>query len=354
MSQYSISNEIEESKDRSIDFAVCYNDTKTNLKTFPGITQMFNNGKINDSSSNLAFMKLPDCYRIIKLDWISSKDSDSVENYIWILYITINSTSNVAIIKLEHKDEKIIKCKLSYIAIFTDDKLDIDCIGSMNEKDNVLAMFSVITSNNKISFYNFPIDSMGNQSDKTIPCIKFKEALKSLDVPKGSCKQSWNNQNPNQIAIADSKYNIYIIDIEEGEIILKYHHTHTMEITKILWINYENSKDSFIVTSSHDGNIKFWDLKNPFAPSFVHSIGQRWIYDIEWDPLLNVLHYNSEGKGNSYSCLVFYGTQPPILKKYAVPSQATLVLSIKIIGNLSINSNAKNRSGQCRRGTIHL
>ncbi len=50
------------------------------------------------------------------------------------------------------------------------------------------------------------------------------------------------------------------------------------------------------------------------------------MYHIEWDPILKVLYYNSEGKNNSYSYLAFAGLQPPLLKKYIISSQATLVL----------------------------
>jgi len=281
-----------------------------------------NNGKFSDTVFDLSFMMLQNCHEVLKIDWIIPDSNDAHQNFLWILYKTTYNLSSISIIKLEAK-EKMMECDLYYTIMFDEYIADADCIGILSKKGNKLAMISTITNNEDnttdISFYNIPLNLLKGYHKN----IKLKKPIKSFNLQKELVKLAWNYNNPIQMAVSDKEYNLYLVDIEKNAIILQYHKAHKMRITKIIWIN------NLIGTSSYDGNIKFWDLEDYFSPSLVHSIGQRWIYDIEWDPLLNVLHYNSEGKGNSYSYLTFYGVQAPVLKKYVIPSQATLVLIFK-------------------------
>lgn len=313
----------EEKKEGKRKFEIVWEEERTRWSAGEEAMLMFAKGRLVNSGCDLAVMKLSDCLRVAKLDWVVPESNESHQNYLWILYETTKKTSSISVIKVETK-ENAVKCSKHYTIQFDELILDADCIGSMNAKGNVMAMISLVThskeSTSTISFYNLPLDTAHSN-----PCIKLREPMKSFELHKKICKLAWNCYNPTQMAVSDSEYSLYLLSTEEGATIQRYHRAHAMQVTSIVWIFNALQKPLALATSSHDGNVKFWDLEDPFAPALVHSIGQRWIYGVEWDPLLNVLHYNSEGKGNSYSYLVFYEMQPPILKKYVVPSQATLV-----------------------------
>eukprot|EP00826_Nyctotherus_ovalis_P025607 TRINITY_DN1985_c0_g6_i1.p1 TRINITY_DN1985_c0_g6~~TRINITY_DN1985_c0_g6_i1.p1 ORF type:complete len:331 (-),score=49.95 TRINITY_DN1985_c0_g6_i1:375-1367(-) len=316
----------EEKKEQKREFEVVCEEERTKWSIGEEAMLMFAKGRLVNSDCDLAIMRLPDCLRVTRLDWVIPENSGSQQNYLWILYETTKKVSSISVIKAETR-ESTVKCSKHYSIEFDKLILDANCIGSMNTKENVMAMISLVTHSKEdasiISFYNLPLNTAHSNS-----CIKLREPIKSFELHKKIYKLAWNCYNPTQMAVSDSEYNLYLLNTEQGETILRYHRAHAMQITEILWIFNDRQKAFALATSSHDGNVKFWDLEDPFAPSLVHSIGQRWIYGIEWDPLLNVLHYNSEGKGNSYSYLVFYEMQSPILKKYVVPSQATLVLLV--------------------------
>eukprot|EP01022_Parablepharisma_sp_SALTPOND_P021176 TRINITY_DN4092_c0_g1_i1.p6 TRINITY_DN4092_c0_g1~~TRINITY_DN4092_c0_g1_i1.p6 ORF type:complete len:331 (+),score=20.65 TRINITY_DN4092_c0_g1_i1:5248-6240(+) len=291
-------------------------------------------------------MLLPDCLRVIKFNWVFSANGSS-EQYLWVLYETVTHQSSVTILRLTLKGNHVLSYEICYTVSFEEYISDADCVGCVKEKQNLLAMLVAATiprnAQSELLFYNLPMKVDSSKAKKGAFPILRMDPIKACKAPTYVSRLSWNQQNPVQIAITDNEHNIYVIDIEKAKAVLKYHRAHTMEITKLLWIYedlVEDSKKTFIATSSHDGNIKIWDLEDPFAPCFIHSTGQRWVYDIEWDPLLKILYYNSEGKNNSYSYLAFYGMQPPILKKYIVASQATLVLSYQ---NQSKNRQRHNR-----------
>ena len=303
-----------------------------------------------DTACDFALLPLPNCMRTMKLDWIFSGNhsKDQSEHYIWCLYETFDHTSSISILKTVTQDKHVlIRYEICYTIIFDDFITDIDCTGSTNRESNILCMLAAATSTkgekNEIRFYNLPLN-VEISSTETNVVIRLTKPMKMISAPSKTTKIeriSWNQNVPSLLAMTDSDYNIYIINVEKDQTLLNYFHAHTMEITRVMWINgssdysefeqqQESSSESssVLVTCSHDGNIKIWDPEDPFAPCFVHSTGQRWVYNIEWDPLLKVLHYNSEGKNNSYSYLAFYGIQPPILKKYIIASQATLVIHL--------------------------
>jgi len=297
------------------------NQEKTKIKINEKNVGYFTENLLNENERNyeLAAILLPECYRILKIDWIQT---DSMENgYFWAFYETNSKQKFVSIFKIKFKGNGVEELSILYLLEENSNILDCDCIRTQKElENNILGMMAICTENMKINFVNLPIEIAYHDALQKIVL----KPIKSLEVTQKIVLFSWNQKNPEFIAFTNPEFSLFLLDIEKEQLICKFNKIHYMEITRILWIHDEFEK-SILVTSSHDGNIKFWDIEDPFAPSFVHSTGQRWIYNIEWDPLLKILHYNSEGKNNSYSYLAFIGISAPILKKYILNSQATFV-----------------------------
>ena len=46
-----------------------------------------------------------------------------------------------------------------------------------------------------------------------------------------------------------------------------------------------------------DGSVKIWDYQNdPFVPIYDNFFSKKWVHSLDFDPSINALFFNLEGK----------------------------------------------------------
>ena len=270
--------ELKEGED--VQFIVTSSAQSTSLSVKPGSAAQLCNGHTNNKGTDFSLLVLPFCRRVIKLDWVGPGQLGTTSRYFWVLYETDERVSCVAVLRLDVKDKLLLSSSIQYLCPFKSFIPDADCNGFARESNNVLTMFATLqnidAASSRINFYNLPIQ-VSQTEPGFLPLVTLSE-INSMKI-MGKIEQfAWNKRDPSMIVVSDAAYNIYVINAENSQFLRIYFHAHTMEMTGLIWIHghecgAENGKD-YIASSSHDGNIKLWDLEDPFAPCYVHSTGQ--------------------------------------------------------------------------------
>ncbi len=250
---------------------------ENSFKVRPGAGLLILNGKAAAAgqTGDLAVLPLPNCKRVIRLDWAGAC-------WAWAAYEQrVGPGTALAVLKLETKEKAVQGLAVSYICEFKAGLWDADCSGSSDDKNGIVTMVATVQSGGEnrslVQFFNLPLALLPSSSvSGTIARLELSE-IRSYTLPGKMERLAWNRQDTRRMALADSNFSIYVMDTEAGLFLRVYHHAHTMEISQLVWINNEFEGDpakSFVASCSHDGNIKFWDPEDPFAPCFVHSTGQ--------------------------------------------------------------------------------
>ena len=94
-------------------------------------------------------------------------------------------------------------------------------------------------------------------------------------------------------------------DFIQTEIIMD---AHVKSISDIQWICLDSQ--IFIASCSYDGYIKIWDYKsNNIVPIYEHFSSKKWVYSLHFDPTINALFLNQEGKNYPQKILYFKAYQ---------------------------------------------
>ena len=83
------------------------------------------------------------------------------------------------------------------------------------------------------------------------------------------------------------------------------------------WISLQvgGSFVSYIGTSSMDGSVKIWDyISDTFVPIFEQFFSKKWVHSLDFDPSINALYFNTEGKNCPQKISYFRPYQFELLK----------------------------------------
>eukprot|EP00347_Sterkiella_histriomuscorum_P024206 403331944 len=224
-------------------------------------------------------------------------------------YLKQSQPKKQLLILKEYQEQKIMYYKMGRkVQVISD-------LDRQNKHFNNYLCSLLVVEDGLIKLYKLPLKLQFQNPQENLQ-IELKEVMqfpKSLENNEWSqekiefCKAKLMNFGKfDKIAATDYLSNLYVFDLN-GDISHIFMNTHSKIITDVQWMFQfdENQKSHrleqvepqpYLITCSMDGCLKIWDLNDQFVPIYEYFSSKKWVYQIMWDPTINAIFFNSEGK----------------------------------------------------------